>query len=78
MSRKIYINESSINKLISEDNFNFHYSSGGGEDSKPYYSENKFKINGGRGTGHFGSGTYFSTYSYNDYPSKYGNQVSNP
>mgnify|MGYP003480009980 FL=1 len=77
MSRKIYINESSINKLISEDNFNFHYSSGGGEDSKPHYSENKFQINGGRGTGHFGSGTYFSTYSYNDYPSKYGNQVSN-
>ena len=38
MSRKIYINESSINKLISEDNFNFHHSSGGGEDSKPYYS----------------------------------------
>ena len=78
MSRKIYINESSINKLISEDNFNFHYSSGGGDDSKPHYSENKFQINGGRGTGHFGSGTYFSTYSYNDYPSKYGNQVSNP
>ena len=76
MSRKIYINESSINKLISEDNFNFHHSSGGGEDSKPHYSENKFQINGGRGTGHFGSGTYFSTYSYNDYPSKYGNQVS--
>lgn len=77
MSRKIYINESSINKLISEDNFNFHHSSGGGEDSKPHYSENKFQINGGRDTGHFGSGTYFSTYSYNDYPSKYGNQVSN-
>ena len=76
MSRKIYINESSINKLISEDNFNFHYSIGGGEDSTPHYSENKFQINGGRGTGHFGSGTYFSTYSYNDYPSKYGNQVS--
>ena len=76
MSRKIYINEPSINKLISEDNFNFHYSSGGGEDSKPHYSENKFQINGGRGTGHFGSGTYFSTYYYNDYPSKYGNQVS--
>lgn len=76
MSRKIYINESSINKLISEDNFNFHYSSSGGEDSKPHYSENKFQINGGRGTGHFGSGTYFSTYSYNDYPSKYGNQVN--
>ena len=76
MSRKIYINEPSINKLISEDNFNFHHSSGGGEDSKPHYSENKFQINGGRGTGHFGSGTYFSTYSYNDYPSKYGNQVN--
>ena len=76
MPRKIYINESSINKLISEDNFNFHHSSGGGEDSKPHYSENKFQINGGRDTGHFGSGTYFSTYSYNDYPSKYGNQVS--
>ena len=77
MSSKIYINEPSINKLISEDNFNFHYSSGGGEDSKPHYSENKFQINGGRGTGHFGSGTYFSTYSYKDYPSKYGNQINN-
>lgn len=77
MSRKIYINESSINKLISEDNFNFHYSSGGGEDSTPHYSESKFQINGGRGTGHFGSGTYFSTYSYKDYPSKYGNQINN-
>lgn len=76
MSRKIYINESNINKLISEDNFNFHYSSGGGEDSKPHYSENKFQINGGRGTGHFGSGTYFSTYSDSDYPSKYGRQVN--
>lgn len=76
MSRKIYIKESSINKLISEDNFNFHYSSGGGEDSKPHYSENKFQINGGRGTGHFGSGTYFSTYSDSDYPSKYGRQVN--
>lgn len=77
MSRKIYINESSINKLISEDNFNFHYSSGGGEDSTPHYSESKFQINGGRGTGHFGSGTYFSTYSDSDYPSKYGNQINN-
>ena len=77
MSRKIYINESSINKLISESNFNFHYSKGGGEDSKPYYSENKFQISGGRGTGHFGSGTYFSTYSDIDYPSKYGRQNYN-
>ena len=41
MPRKIYIKESSINKLISESNFNFHYSSGGGEDSKPEYIQRR-------------------------------------
>jgi len=32
-------------------------------DYKPYYSENIVRMDSGRDTGHFGSGTYFSTYN---------------
>lgn len=75
MSKKVYINEDKIARLISEESWNYHYSHGGGEDSTPHYSESKLNMDGGRDTGHFGSGTYFSTYSDKGLSSKYGSNV---
>lgn len=58
MERKVYINSKQYN-LIKESEWNFHF--GKNHNGAPYYSDNKRQM-AGRETGHFGSGTYFSTY----------------
>ena len=45
--------------MIKESEYNFHY--GKNHDMRPYLSDSKYQM-AGRETGHFGSGTYFSTY----------------
>ena len=67
-SKKIYIRENQCNALLSEAEWNFHF--GDSHDGRPYVSDNKYQM-GGRETGHFGSGTYFSTYR-----GEYGNRSS--
>ena len=57
-NRKIYINPKQYG-MLRESEWNFHF--GNGHNGEPYYSDNKRQM-GGRETGHFGSGTYFSTY----------------
>lgn len=57
-NRKIYISSSQYG-MLKESEWNFHF--GKGHNGKPYISDNKFQMFG-RETGHFGSGTYFSTY----------------
>lgn len=59
MDRKVYINSRQYN-IIKESEWNFHF--GKEHNGKPYISDNKYQM-AGRETGHFGSGTYFSTYS---------------
>ena len=53
-----------INKyLLKEENWNFHHTSDDIKGyGKPYASDNRYNMLG-RSTGHFGSGTYFSTYN---------------
>ena len=58
-NRKVYISEHQCNLLLGESEWGFHF--GKGHNGKPYVSDNKFQMLG-RETGHFGSGTYFSTY----------------
>lgn len=58
MNRKVYINPKQYN-VIKESEWNFHF--GSNHDMRPHVSDNKYQM-GGRETGHFGSGTYFSTY----------------
>ena len=58
MNRKIYINPKQYS-IIKESEWNFHF--GSNHDMRPHVSDNKYQM-GGRETGHFGSGTYFSTY----------------
>lgn len=52
--------------MFNEENFNFHNTSFGGEvdfnPKKPYHSENRYMCY--HDTGQFGSGTYFSTYRF--------------
>lgn len=59
------INKYLQNNIIIETNFNYHVS--GKHDiqgyGRPYVSDNRNLINS-RETGHFGSGTYFSTYKF--------------
>jgi len=80
--QKIFIYmKSLIKKLLREGldeaEYNYHVSSGGmplGNNPEPYGSDNIFRMQG-RGTGHFGSGVYFSTYKCGDntdYDNKYG------
>ena len=57
-NRKIYINSNQYG-MLKESEWNFHF--GQNHDMRPYVSDNKYRM-GGRETGHFGSGTYFSTY----------------
>ena len=57
-NRKIYINRNQYG-ILKESEWNFHM--GSNHDMRPYVSDNKYRM-GGRETGHFGSGTYFSTY----------------
>lgn len=58
VNKKIYINSKQYG-ILKESEWNFHF--GKGHNGKPYYSDNKYQM-AGRETGHFGSGTYFSTY----------------
>lgn len=68
---KYVISESKLKQIIKEEltklfeDFNYHFSHGKEHNGKPYGSENKFQMVG-RDTGHFGSGTYFSTYRFDD------------
>ena len=57
-NRKIYINSGQYG-MLKESEWNFHF--GQNHDMRPYVSDNKYRM-AGRETGHFGSGTYFSTY----------------
>ena len=69
MAKIIYITEKQYHKFFSTDlmneDFNYHYTHGQEHNGKPYYSDNKFMMVG-RDTGHFGSGTYFSTYKFDN------------
>ena len=65
--RKVYINPKQYN-IIAESEWNFHF--GKEHNMRPYLSDNKFRM-AGRETGHFGSGTYFSTYRDNDSLNQY-------
>ena len=81
MDRKVYITPKQYG-VLKESEWNFHF--GNGHDGKPYKSDNKYQM-AGRETGHFGSGTYFSTYkgefdNRSSVVDKYGDGygVSNP
>lgn len=69
MSKIIHITENQYHQLVSmvlmNEDFNYHYTHGQEHNGKPYYSDNKFAMKG-RDTGHFGSGTYFSTYKFDN------------
>jgi hypothetical protein len=54
---------------INEQEWNFHF--GKEHNGQPYISDNKYQM-AGRSTGHFGSGTYFSTYRDINDIDKYG------
>jgi hypothetical protein len=58
MDRKVYITPKQYG-VLKESEWNFHF--GKEHNGKPYISDNKYQM-AGRETGHFGSGTYFSTY----------------
>ena len=58
VNKKIYINSKQYG-MLKESEWNFHF--GKEHNGKPYYSDSKYRM-AGRETGHFGSGTYFSTY----------------
>ena len=77
MSRKVYISSSQYG-VLSESEWNFHF--GSNHDLRPHVSDNKYCM-AGRETGHFGSGTYFSTYrdikNIDDYGELSGNQNPN-
>ena len=73
MNRKVYINPKQYN-IIKESEWNFHF--GNDHSGKSYYSDNKYQM-AGRETGHFGSGTYFSTYRDINDIDKYGELNSN-
>lgn len=73
MNRKVYINPKQYN-IIKESEWNFHF--GSNHDMRPHVSDNKYQM-GGRETGHFGSGTYFSTYRDIKDIDKYGELNSN-
>lgn len=73
MNRKVYINSKQYN-VIKESEFNFHL--GKEHDMRPYGSDTKFRM-AGRETGHFGSGTYFSTYKGNEDLDQYRDELKN-
>ena len=81
MDRKVYITPKQYG-VLKESEWNFHF--GKEHNGKPYISDNKYQM-AGRETGHFGSGTYFSTYkgefdNRSSVVDKYGDGygVSNP
>jgi hypothetical protein len=53
-----------LRSLLIEASYAFHVGKVDTSDLKPYESDQMFKIDGTRDTGHFGSGMYFSTYDY--------------
>lgn len=57
-NKSVYINDRQY-KMLKESEWNYHF--GSNHDMRPYVSDNKYQT-AGRETGHFGSGTYFSTY----------------
>ncbi len=65
MSRKVYIDSNQYG-MLRESEWNFHF--GQNHDMRPYVSDPKASMSN-RETGHFGSGTYFSTYKKNAYTS---------
>ena len=73
MNRKVYINPRQYS-VIKESEWNFHF--GKEHNGKPYISDNKYQM-AGRETGHFGSGTYFSTYRDIKDIDKYGELSNN-
>lgn len=73
MNKKVYINPKQYN-VIKESEFNFHL--GKEHDMRPYGSDTKFRM-AGRETGHFGSGTYFSTYKGNEDLDQYRDELKN-
>lgn len=60
---KVIYKKSGNGKYYVNEDYVFHYSHGKEHDMRPYGSDNKFAMIG-RDTGHFGSGTYFSTYMF--------------
>ncbi len=63
-----------LKEAIDESEWGFHF--GNSHNGRPYVSDNKFQMIG-RETGHFGSGTYFSTYRGNSDVERYrGNRYS--
>lgn len=56
-----------MTKELIEEVYAYHFQHSGDKPHtrEPYYSDNKFQMKG-RDTGHFGSGTYFSTYMFDD------------
>lgn len=73
-NKKVYINSRQYN-LIKESEWNFHF--GGEHNMEPYHSDSKFRM-AGRETGHFGSGTYFSTYKDKESLNQYRDDANNP
>lgn len=57
--------------MLTEHNWNLHFSHGKEHNLRPYYSDGRTAMRGHRDTGHFGSGTYFSTYSFDSNASRY-------
>ena len=76
-NRKVYISPKQYS-VIKESEWNFHF--GQNHNLEPHLSDNKRQM-GGRETGHFGSGTYFSTYrqmkDIDNYGELSGNQNPN-
>ena len=80
-NKKIYIGKEQYKLLkeglLNEAEWNFHINSSNKEhDMKPYGSDSKYSM-AGRETGHFGSGTYFSTYRNEEFSKKYGDLSRN-
>jgi len=70
---RYYLTEEQVNRLeaLRESEWNYHVSRDGmPHDLKPYGSDTKYMMPG-RETGHFGSGTYFSTYKDSDFAREY-------
>ena len=59
-SKTVIVTESQLRNILSESEWYDHF--GKDHNMEPYYSDNKYNM-AGRDTGHFGSGTYFSTYN---------------
>ena len=66
--KSVILSENAV-KILKEAEWNYHY--GKHDTMDPYVSDNKYQMIG-RDTGHFGSGTYFSTYKGENLDAKYG------